>query len=162
MYLVNDHKVIQCSIRDITKRKEAEAELEKTRKELAEIKRIADEESKFTENKLSENRFLGFTKDITERKIAEQALKASEDRYKTILNASPDGILIINLKGIITEVSEIGLELLGADNRGELIGKHFLRFIPSEEKNTIQGAIEMKGLLKMWRLKSGKKINPYF
>ena len=91
--------------------------------------------------KLSETRFLCFTKDITERIIARQALKVSEEKYKTLLNASPDGILIINLKGIITEVSEIGLELLGANNRGELIGKHFLRFTPAEEKNTIREVI---------------------
>lgn len=50
VYLVNNHKVIQCNIRDITKRKETEAGLEKTRKELAEIKKIADEESNLTEN----------------------------------------------------------------------------------------------------------------
>ena len=50
VYLVNNIKVIQCNIRDITDRKAAEAGLEITRKELAEIKRIADEESKFTEN----------------------------------------------------------------------------------------------------------------
>jgi len=47
VYLENNQKVIQCNIRDITKRKEAEAVQEKTRKKLAEIKRIADEESKF-------------------------------------------------------------------------------------------------------------------
>lgn len=50
VYFVNDVKVNQCNIRDITDRKEAEAVLEKNRKELAEIKRMADEESKFTEN----------------------------------------------------------------------------------------------------------------
>ena len=50
VYLVNNQKVIQCNIRDITERKVAEAGLEKNRKELAEIKRIADEESIFTEN----------------------------------------------------------------------------------------------------------------
>ncbi len=50
VYWVNNQKVIQCNIRDITERKETEAGLEKNRKELAEIKKIADEESKFTEN----------------------------------------------------------------------------------------------------------------
>ena len=50
VYLVNNQKVIQCNIRDITKRKKTEAGLEKTRKELAEIKKNADEEIKFTEN----------------------------------------------------------------------------------------------------------------
>ena len=50
VYLVNNHKVIQCSIRDITARKETEAVLEKTGKELAEIKKTADELNEFTEN----------------------------------------------------------------------------------------------------------------
>lgn len=65
-------------------------------------------------------------------------LKKSEQKYKTMLNASPDGILLINFKGIITEVSEIGLELLGTNNRVDIIGKHYLRFVPSEEKDTVQ------------------------
>ena len=50
VYLVNDSKVIQCQIRDITARKKTETTLEKTRKELAEIKKSADELNEFTEN----------------------------------------------------------------------------------------------------------------
>ena len=50
VYLVNNHKVIQCNIRDITKRKEKEAGLEKTRKELVVIKESADEVSEFAVN----------------------------------------------------------------------------------------------------------------
>lgn len=92
--------------------------------------------------KLTKTRFLGFTKDITENKTAEQTLKVSEEKYRTMLNASPDGIFITNLKGIIIDVSEIGLELFGSDNKNDLIGKHFLRFVPAEEKKTIRGAIE--------------------
>ncbi len=80
--------------------------------------------------------------DITERKQAEKALEEGRKKYKIMLEASPDGILIINLRGIIEEISEIGLELLGASKKGDVIGKHYLRFVPSEEQNTIQGAIE--------------------
>ncbi len=50
VYLVKNKKVIQCQIRDITARKETEAAFEKTSKELAEIKKTADELNKFTEN----------------------------------------------------------------------------------------------------------------
>ena len=45
-----------------------------------------------------------------------------------MLNASPDGILLIDLKGIITEVSEIGIEIFGADTRDDLVGKNILLF----------------------------------
>jgi PAS domain S-box-containing protein len=85
---------------------------------------------------------LGMSEDITERKITEQALKISEEKYKTMLNASPDGILLINLKGIITEVSEIGVELFGAESKEEIIGKNIYLFVPNEEITTIHDIIE--------------------
>ena len=50
VYLVNNNKVIQCQIRDITARKETESALAKTRKELAKIKKSEDELNVFTEN----------------------------------------------------------------------------------------------------------------
>jgi PAS domain S-box-containing protein len=50
VYLVNNKKVIQCNIRDITERKEIETGLEKTRKELVVIKKSADEVGEFAEN----------------------------------------------------------------------------------------------------------------
>jgi len=110
--------------------------------------------------KLSDKRFLGFAKDVTERKIAEQALKVSEEKYRTMLIASPDGIFIIDLNGIITDVSEIGLEIFGTDNSSELIGKHFLRFVPSEEKKIIRGVIEKtmnEGIVQNIEIKIRKK-----
>ncbi|MDP2724031.1 MAG: PAS domain S-box protein [Bacteroidales bacterium] len=81
--------------------------------------------------------YQGVAKNITKRKLIEQALKTSEEKYKTMLNASPDGILLTDLKGLITDVSEIGLELFGIDNRDDVVGKHFSRFVPSKERNTL-------------------------
>jgi PAS domain S-box-containing protein len=110
-------------------------------------------------------RLTGTFQDITQRKHAEQALKISNEKYKTMLDASPDGILIIDKKGIITEVSEIGIELLGADNRNDLIGKHFIRFIPTEEKNTIHTAIEKtnnEGIAQNIEIKIKKKNQSVF
>jgi two-component system CheB/CheR fusion protein len=49
-YSVGGKNVLQCNIRDITERKEIEAGLEKTRKELAAIKKTADEASEFAES----------------------------------------------------------------------------------------------------------------
>ncbi len=80
--------------------------------------------------------------DITDSKLAEDALEVSREKYKTMLNASPDGILLIDLKGIIREVSEIGLELLGFEEKAELTGKHYSRFMPPEERNTTSEIIE--------------------
>jgi len=106
-----------------------------------------------------------YFKDITNRKMAEQAMKVSEEKYKTLLNASPDGIFLIDLNGIITEVSEIGLELFGTDSRDDLVGKSIYRFIPSDQKNSIIEIIEKtlnEGLAQNIELKLRKKNQVLF
>ena len=55
-----------------------------------------------------------------------------------MLNASPDGIVLIDPKKNIVEVSEVGVELFGLDNRDDLVGKNFLRFVSPDEKNRIR------------------------
>jgi PAS domain S-box-containing protein len=72
----------------------------------------------------------------------EHKLQVSETKYRTLLNASPDGMLLIDLNGIITEVSEIGLELFGAESRGAMIGREISYFVPPEERITITEIME--------------------
>jgi len=108
---------------------------------------------------------LGMSEDITERKTTEQALKISEKKYKTMLNASPDGILLINLKGTITEASDIGFELFGAESKDELIGKKIFMFVPIEEMKTIREIIDKtmnEGLIQNVGLSLKKKNQTYF
>jgi PAS domain S-box-containing protein len=80
--------------------------------------------------KLVEDQYLCFCKDITHHKTAAAALKMSEEKYRTVINASPEGIIIVDMRGIITDVSEIGLEMYGASSQKELTGKHILRIMP--------------------------------
>jgi PAS domain S-box-containing protein len=96
-------------------------------------------------------------------KLALALIKAevTTQKYKTLLNASPDGILLIDMKGIITEASEIGLQLLGADSKDGLVGKNVFRFVPFDEKNAVKNIIEMttnEGLAQNIELKI-RKIN---
>jgi histidine kinase len=100
-----------------------------------------------------------------ERKQAEDILIINETKYRTMLNASPDGIFLVSLKGIITEASEIGLELMEADNKAELIGQHFFRMVPPEEKNLVKSIISrtlIEGLAQNIEIKIRKKSNKLF
>jgi PAS domain S-box-containing protein len=109
--------------------------------------------------------FQNTIRNITERKNSEQALRVSEEKYRTMLNASPDGIFITNLKGIITDVSEIGLELYGSDSRNDLAGKHFMRFVPRDEKPVIREIIEktlIEGLVQNVEIKIRRKNQSFF
>ena len=92
--------------------------------------------------------------------IANIALKKSEERYRTMISASPDGIFITDLKGIITEVSHVGLALYGTEESKDLVGIHFSRFIPLDEKNKLDEIFEgtmMDGLAQNIEIKFIKK-----
>ncbi len=64
---------------------------------------------------------LGITRDVTERKQAEQALRESEAKYRHLIEQSADGIFICDAEGNIILVNPRGCDLLGYTER-ELIG----------------------------------------
>ena len=81
-------------------------------------------------------------RNITDRKIAEQVIRVSEEKFRTMLNASPDGMVLIDLKGIIMEVSEIGLNLFGADARVDMVGRNISQFVPDPETAILKELLE--------------------
>ena len=57
---------------------------------------------------------VGVTTDITEKKHAEEAINASELRYRRLFESSKDGILILDAEsGLIVDVNPFLVELLG-------------------------------------------------
>jgi formate hydrogenlyase transcriptional activator len=75
---------------------------------------------------------LGFskvTRDFTERKKAEEALRASENRFRSLFEFSPDAIVVTNQEGKIAEVNTHVQEVFGYD-RSELLGQPIEVLIP--------------------------------
>jgi len=80
--------------------------------------------------------FRGISRDITERKRAEEALRQSEERYRTILEETGDGYFETDLAGNFTFVNDAQTRLLGY-SREELIGASYRDFSPEERVKTV-------------------------
>ncbi len=70
----------------------------------------------------------GVSIDITARKIAEEKLNASEQRYRHLFEFSPGFINVHNLEGVITAVNEAAAQSLGYQPE-EVVGKSLEDFL---------------------------------
>jgi PAS domain S-box-containing protein len=87
-----------------------------------------------------EGRHLGFTKvtrDITERRAAEHALRLSEQRFSVLVESVRDyAIFMLDPTGVVLSWNT-GAQRIKQYSAGEIIGKHFSVFY--EEKDRLRG-----------------------
>lgn len=88
--------------------------------------------------------------DITRRKRSEELLRESEERYRSILNASPDEITITDMEGRILMASPAAIQIFGCKNTDEMIGLSITDFIIPEER---EGALSHIDLMKQGVIK---------
>ena len=79
-------------------------------------------------------------REITDRKRAEESLKSSEERYRTLLQRSFDAV-VVHRNGIITLANQGAATLIGASSPSELIGKKVLDFVHPAYRDTVQERI---------------------
>lgn len=87
-------------------------------------------------------RVLATGTDISDRKEREQALEESQERYQTLLEASPDPLFVADAEtGDIVEANAAAEELLGRP-RGEIIGRSQTELHPEGDAELYREAFE--------------------
>ncbi|KPK87352.1 MAG: hypothetical protein AMS27_02630 [Bacteroides sp. SM23_62_1] len=84
---------------------------------------------------------LSITRDITDLKEIQEELRTSKESYEDLIKSAPDGIVVLDNKGVVTMVNQ-GFADAGGYTAEELIGTHFIEFpgfrkkdVPSFEKH---------------------------
>jgi two-component system, cell cycle sensor histidine kinase and response regulator CckA len=97
---------------------------------------------------MSEPCLISIAQDVTERKRAEEKLRESEDRYRSVVELSPEAILV-NEGGRIAFANSACARLLGAQTAAEILGRSPFDFIRPDyhqpEREAIATLLERGG-----------------
>ncbi|MGA2622910.1 MAG: PAS domain S-box protein [Bacteroidota bacterium] len=102
---------------------------------------------------------VGVARDITERKRAEDSLRQSEERFRSLFEESKDCVFVNTVSGKIVDINPAGVELFGYASKDEMlrldIGLDMYR-TPSDRQNFLE-VIKRQGYVQDYELPLKRK-----
>jgi len=89
-----------------------------------------------TERRTNEGYTVGIYSDISDRKRSRNELQASEERYRRLVQVSPDAIFV-DRDGVIVFANETAASLIGVSDPAELLGTDTLELAAGDDRITL-------------------------
>jgi len=96
---------------------------------------------------------VSFVRDVSAEKRAQEALRASDARFRRLMEDAPDGV-VISRRGGVLWANDAAARLLGVESGASLIGRSLEEFLDEEGIRTMRARIEHA-------IKSGERGVPY-
>lgn len=77
---------------------------------------------------------LGIVQDVTERKLAEKGRKDSDDRFRAIVETTPECVKLVARDGTLLHMNAAGLGMIGAQQLDSVAGKNVYNLIAPEHR----------------------------
>jgi PAS domain S-box-containing protein len=73
--------------------------------------------------------------DVSERKRSERALRESEERFRAIVETTPECVKLVSAEGTLLHMNSPGLKMVGAGSADEVVGKSVYDLIAPEDRD---------------------------
>ncbi len=103
--------------------------------------RLGDQWYQISQKKLSDGSVVAFQKNITLQREREHQLSDSEEKYRTLIEFSPDAVYIHDGKKILY-ANEAAIEIFGARSVDDIIGRDALGHVPPGFKDHVKKRIQ--------------------
>ena len=105
-----------------------------------------------------------FMKRMAERlRRSTRRLRRSEKRYRTLIETTATGFVILDLKGVVLDANELYLKLTGRGDKSQVIGRHPLEWTAPGDHQATREALERclrKGMVRNLMVEYGPAEGP--